>query len=67
MNSKRAPIEKIEDNMLLVCDMFRESGDEDLKEFILDDIYYLLLYYGINELSEVIAYIVQHVQDYESN
>lgn len=66
MNRKHAPIETIEDNMLLVCDMFRESGDEAFKEFIADDIYYVLSYYGINALTEVISYIVQHVKDYES-
>ena len=66
MNSKHAPIETIEDNMLLVCDLFRESGDEAFKEFIAEDIYYVLTYYDINALAEVIAYIVQHVKDYES-
>lgn len=66
MNRKHAPIETIEDNMLLVCDLFRESGDEAFKEFISDDIYYTLAHYGINALTEVLAYVIQHVKDYDS-
>ena len=31
--------------MLSVCDLFRETGDEGFKEFISDDIDYLIYYF----------------------
>ena len=66
MKRNPATIETIEDNMLLICDMFRESGDEGFKEFIMDDINYVVWNYGLEKLTEVLTYIIQHVKDYES-
>ena len=58
-------IEDLEKDLLLLSNMYRESGDEEFKEFIMEDINTALWYHGVKGLSEVITYVIQNVRDYD--
>ena len=57
-------IEEIEEDLLIMSNMFRDTGSDVLKDLIFDDIKYALLYHGVKGLCEVITYVVQNVKDY---
>ena len=57
-------IEQIEEDLLIMSNMFRDTGSDVLKDLIFDDIKYALLYHGVKGLCEVITYVVQNVKDY---
>ena len=57
-------IEEIEEDLLIMSNMFRDTGSVVLKDLIFDDIKYALLYHGVKGLCEVITYVVQNVKDY---
>lgn len=57
-------IEDIEKDLLLLSNMYRESGDEEFKQFIMEDINTALWYHGVMGVSEVITYVIQNVKDY---
>ena len=57
-------IEQIEEDLLIMSNMFRDTGSDVLKDLIFDDIKYALFYHGVKVLCEVITYVVQNVKDY---
>ena len=62
LSIKPLSIEQIESDLLLLSNMYRESGDEEFKEFILEDINTALWYHGVKGLSEVITYVIHNVR-----
>ena len=58
-------IEEIEEDLLIMSNMFRDTGSDVLKDLIFDDIKYALLYHGVKGLCEVIIYVIQNVKDYK--
>ena len=58
-------IETIEKDLLRLSNMYRESGDEHFKEFIMEDINTALWWHGVKGLHEVLLYVIQNVRDYD--
>ena len=58
-------IEQIQEDLLIMCNMFRKTGHDMIKPLIFDDIKYALLYHRVNGLCEVITYVIRNVQDYK--
>ena len=58
-------IEQIQEDLLIMSNMFRKTGNDMIKPLIFDDIKYALLYHGVNGLCEVITYVIRNVQDYK--
>ena len=56
-------IEQIEEDLLIMSNMFRDTGSDALKDLIMEDINTALWYHGVKGLSEVITYVVQNVKD----
>ena len=63
-NDKVLSLEQIETDLLVLSNMFRESGDENFKEFIMEDINKALWWHGVKGVSEVLLYVIQNVKDY---
>ena len=59
-------IEQIQEDLLIMSNMFRKTGNDMIKPLIFDDIKYALLYHGVKGLCEVIIYAIQNVKDYKS-
>ena len=58
---KLLSIEQIEEDLLIMSNMFRKTGNDMIKPLIFDDIKYALLYQGVNGLCEVITYVIRNV------
>ena len=58
-------IEQIEEDLLIMSNMFRTTGNDMIKPLIFDDIKYALMYHGVNGLCELITYVIRNVQDYK--
>ena len=65
LSIKPLSIEQIETDLLVLSNMFRESGDEHFKEFIMEDINTALWWHGIKGLHEVLLYVIQNVRGYD--
>ena len=67
MNEKEKvlSIEQIEEDLLVMSNMFRDTGNDLIKDLIFDDIKYALLYHGVNGLCGVITYVIQNVKEYK--
>ena len=57
-------IEQIEEDLLIMSNMFRDTGSDALKDLIMEDINTALWYHGVKGLSEVITYVILNVKDY---
>ena len=62
-NEKVLSLEQIEEDLLIMSNMFRGTGNDLIKALIFDDIKYALLYHGVNGLCDVITYVIQNVKD----
>ena len=58
-------IEQIEEDLLIMSNMFRGTGSDSIKDLIFDDIKYALLYHGVTGLCTVITYVIQNVKSYK--
>ena len=58
-------IEAIEKDLLILSNMYRESGDEEFQHFIMEDINTALWWHGVKGLHEVLLYVIQNVRDYD--
>lgn len=58
-------IEQIEEDLLIMSNMLRDTGNDLIKDLIFDDIKYALLYHGVNGLCDVITYVIQNVKSYK--
>ena len=65
LSIKPLSIDQIETDLLVLSNMFREYGDEDLKEFIMEDINTALWWHGVKGLHEVLLYVIQNVRGYD--
>ena len=65
LSIKPLSVEQIETDLLVLSNMFREYGDEDLKEFIMEDINTALWWHGVKGLHEVLLYVIQNVRGYD--
>ena len=65
MKEKVLSIEQIEEDLLIMSNMFRGTGNDMIKGLIFDDIKYALLYHGVNGLCDVITYVIQNVKSYK--
>ena len=54
-------IEQIEEDLLIMSNMFRKTGNDMIKPLIFDDIKYALLYHRVNSSCEVITYVIRNV------
>ena len=54
-------IEQIQEDLLIMSNMFRKTGNDMIKPLIFDDIKYALLYHGVIGLCEVITYVIRNV------
>lgn len=59
---KVVSIEQIEEDLLIMSNMFRDTGKDLIKDLIFDDIKYALLYHGVTGLCDVITYVIQNVK-----
>ena len=57
-------LEGEKEDLLIVCNLSRKAGDDELKDLIIEDINTALWYHGVKGLSEVITYVIQNLKDY---
>lgn len=62
---KVVSIEQIEEDLLIMSNMFRDTGNDLIKYLIFYDIKYALLYHGVTGLCDVITYVIQNVKSYK--
>lgn len=62
MKAKVKTIDQLKEDLLILSNLSRKAGDDDLKEFIMEDINTALWYHGVKGLSEVIAYVIHNVK-----
>lgn len=62
MKAKVKTIDQLKEDLLILSNLSRKAGDDDLKEFIMEDINTTLWYHGVKGLSEVITYVIQNVK-----
>ena len=62
MKAKVKTIDQLKEDLLILSNLSRKAGDDDLKEFIMEDINTALWYHGVKGLSEVITYVIQNVK-----
>lgn len=62
MKAKVKTIDQLKEDLLVLSNLSRKAGDDDLKEFIMEDINTALWYHGVKGLSEVITYVIQNVK-----
>lgn len=62
MKAKVKTIGQLKEDLLVLSNLSRKAGDDDLKEFIMEDINTALWYHGVKGLSEVITYVIQNVK-----
>ena len=64
MKAKVKTIDQLKEDLLIVSNLSRKAGDDELKDLIIEDINTALWYHGVKGLSEVITYVIQNVKDY---
>ena len=64
MKAKVKTIDQLKEDLLIVCNLSRKAGDDELKDLIIEDINTALWYHGVKGLSEVITYVIQNLKDY---
>ena len=66
MKSKAITIDQLKEDLVVLSNLSRIDGDDELKDLIIEDINTALYYYGVKGLSEVITYVIHNVKDYGS-
>ena len=62
MKLKVITIDQLKEDLLVLSNLSRKTGDYDLKDLITEDINTALWYHGVKGLSEVITYVIQNVR-----
>lgn len=62
MKASVITIGQLKEDLLVLSNLSRRAGDDELNDLIIEDINTALYYYGVKGLSEVITYVIQNVK-----